>query len=64
MTMRQHAMKKGCTEELDLAPLHNVHTNMLKAVPEWIKDKNEFNIDATWLRYHPTSAPSMLNESQ
>ena len=62
--MRQHAMKKGCTEELNLPPLHNVHTNMLKTVPEWIKDQNEFNINATWLRYHPTSVPSMLNESQ
>ena len=64
MTMRQCVMKKGCTEELNLPPLHNICTNMLKTVPEWIKDKNEFNIDATQLRYHPTSAPSTLNESQ
>ena len=33
-------------------------------MPEWIKDENEFNVNTTWLRHHPSSAPSMLNESK
>ena len=39
-------------------------TIMPKTVPERIKDKNKTSINVTWLRYHPSSAPSMLNNSE
>ena len=59
--------QKESTEELVLSLFTMstlMSTTMSRALPERIKDENETSINVTWLRYHPTSLLSMLNESK
>ena len=58
MTMRQGAMKKRTTEEFDLPHLHKRQYLKLQ------KTKMRLASNIIQQNYHPTSPPSMLNESQ